>query len=257
MEFYNKELLIMKKKMSICIIMFLFLFLAVSTTALAANNGNWKKDSKGIWYDTGNSVSYKSTWKTIEGKRYYFNKSGYVVTGWKKIKNNWYYFNKKGVMARKKWIKSGKNKYYVGANGKRAVNKWIGNKYVGKTGKYIIGYRDDTRNSKTKTGWVGHGSTWRYYKKGKLVTGWQKIKGKKYYFKRSGYMKTGWHKAGSDYYFLDTRPATIGIMYKGWLKINGNYYYFFPSGKMARKVTLEAGGKKYHFNSKGVCTNFD
>lgn len=226
-------------------------------------NAGWKQDSTGRWFDNGNGTYPKSCWKSIQGKRYRFDSRGYVVTGWKKIKKAWYYFNEKGVMVTEKWVKSKKSYYYLGADGKMKTNAWIGERYVNEKGFWIKGYRDDTRNSKKKTGWVGYGSSWRYFKKGKAVTGWQQIrdtKGKKhwYYFKKNTYMQTGFFFDGKDYYFLDTRPDKIGIMATGWLKINGKAYYFFPSnGKMARNSTYTAGGKEYRFDKNGVCLNFD
>ena len=46
-------------------------------------------------------------WQTIEGKQYYFSKSGEKLTGWQKIGKTWYKFNAKGVyrgVTRKKTI---------------------------------------------------------------------------------------------------------------------------------------------------------
>lgn len=55
------------------------------------------------WKTQGGKRSYYADgvkqvkWKTIEGKRYYFDKKGTMVTGWYKIKKKWYKFGKKGV----------------------------------------------------------------------------------------------------------------------------------------------------------------
>lgn len=46
-------------------------------------------------------------WQTIDGKRYYFNKSGEKLTGWQKIGKTWYKFTAKGIyrgVTRKKTI---------------------------------------------------------------------------------------------------------------------------------------------------------
>ena len=223
----------------------------------------WKEDSTGRWFDNGDGTYPKNCWRTIQGKRYRFDSRGYAVTGWKKIKKTWYYFNTKGIMVKDRWVKSEGSYYYLGADGKMKTNAWIQNRYVNQKGAWIPGYRDDTRTSKNKTGWVGYGKKWRYFKKGKAVTGWQRIRDAKgvrhwYYFGANTYMKTGFFSDGKERYFLDTRLDRIGIMATGWMKINGNYYYFFPeSGKMARSATYSAGGKEYRFNEKGICVNFD
>ena len=61
-------------------------------------NYGWHKNSKGKWYCDTKGKCYKSTWKTIGGKKYYFNKKGYAVTGWNTIKGKRYYFNGKGEL---------------------------------------------------------------------------------------------------------------------------------------------------------------
>ena len=53
----------------------------------------------------------------VEGKDYYFNKSGAMVTGWKKISKKWYYFKKSGVMAKNEKIKIGKKTYKFNSKG--------------------------------------------------------------------------------------------------------------------------------------------
>jgi len=63
------------------------------------------------------------------------------------------------------------------------------------------------------------------------TTGWKKISGKWYYFNSSG------------------------VMQKGWLKLSGKWYYFENSGVMLANTSRTIGGKTYHFNSKGECTN--
>lgn len=38
-------------------------------------------------------------WKTIDGKKYWFDSKGAMATGWKTISNKKYWFNSNGVMA--------------------------------------------------------------------------------------------------------------------------------------------------------------
>ena len=48
------------------------------------NNGRW------LYVQEDGSYA-KSTWKTIDGKEYYFGADGYMVTGWLKQGSTWYY----------------------------------------------------------------------------------------------------------------------------------------------------------------------
>lgn len=236
-------------------------------------NAGLKKNTNGkIWYSFGDGTRAKRQWLKISGKTYYFNKKGYALTGWAKVKGYTYYFSKKGVLQTKKWVKYKSKTMYLGTDGRIAKDTWIGNRYVGKDGNYIPNYRDDRKNNKNRTGWVGYGQKWRYYKKDKLVTGWKKIKGKRYYFDSDGYMHLGWLKVKDRYYFMDTRSAYLGQMITGWCKIKNNRYYFFtsktkskgktyPVGSMAQGIsirfTLTSGAQKiYVFDKNGVCTNY-
>ncbi|MCI5899328.1 MAG: hypothetical protein PUD04_09365 [Firmicutes bacterium] len=234
----------------------------------------FRKTANGkIWYSYGDGTKRpKNQWLKINGKTYYFNKKGYVLTGWKKVEGYTYCFSNKGVMQTSKWVKyKGKN-LYLGADGRIAKDTWIGDKYVGSDGNYIAGYRDDRRTNSSGTGWVGYGKQWKYYSKNKMVTGWKTIGGKRYYFDSDGFMHTGWLKVKNRYYFMDTRTVALGQMITGWCKISNKYYYFFrsktkannttyPKGSMAQGIsirfTLTNGDQKiYVFDKNGVCTNY-
>lgn len=49
----------------------------MSVTALA---GEWKQDTVGWWYQNDNGSYPSNSWQEINGKQYYFNKSGYLLT---------------------------------------------------------------------------------------------------------------------------------------------------------------------------------
>ena len=52
----------------------------------------WHKDDKGFWYANTEYTYYKSQFADIDGRRYYFDKSGYALKNWQKINEKWYYF---------------------------------------------------------------------------------------------------------------------------------------------------------------------
>lgn len=233
-------------------------------------NAHWVLNRKGRRYYDDDNTYLKNRWAVIQGKYYRFNKKGYAVKGWNKVRGNWYYFDKKGVMASKKLIKTGGSLYYVGEDGKRVSNTWVGRRYFGDDGKRIKQYVDQTRTSKSKTGWVGYGKLWKFYKNGKVVVGWRNIQGNRYYFQPDGYLRVGWFNYNGFYYFLNTDKDHIGVMHTGWIRINGKEYFFFksatkvggttyPRGSMARGMGLRDArtGKVYNFDRNGVCTNYN
>lgn len=108
-----------------------------------------------------------------------------------------------------------------------------------------------------KTGWVTDNHGYKYYcnkngdapgvagsSLGTMLSGFQTIDKKKYYFQPKNYrMKTGWLTEGKNKYYF----SKSGVMKTGWLKLNGNKYYFASSGKMVTgKKSIK--GETYFFN---------
>lgn len=102
---------------------------------------------------------------------------------------------------------------------KNAVGAWEGDKFKKYDNSYV---QSDFIESKANTYYLG--------KDGVKVTGWQKIKGKRYYFDENGAMlKNTWKKHGDDKYYLGKNGAAV----TGWTKIKKATYYFTADGKMA------------------------
>jgi len=90
-------------------------------------DGRWK-------YRDGSKPPYASTAKQIDGKVYYFDENGYMVTGWKNRNGYWYHYGADGALTRDQWIDG---TYYVGNNGRMFVNEYTSDGYfVGSDGKY-------------------------------------------------------------------------------------------------------------------------
>ena len=137
-----------------------------------------------------------SGWQKSDGKWYYYDSEGELVTGWQKISGKWYWFNVSGVM-QTGWRKLSGKWYYLNASGAM------------------------------QTGWKKLGGVWYYFKpSGVMQTGWKKLGGKWYFFETSGAMRTGWKKLGGKWYFFDTS----GAMVTGTRKIGGKTYQFDSSG---------------------------
>lgn len=102
---------------------------------------------------------------------------------------------------------------------KNAVGTWEGDKFKKYDNSYV---KSDFIESMANTYYLG--------KDGVKVTGWQKIKGKRYYFDKDGVMlKSQWKKDGDDKYYLGKN----GVAATGWKEIKKSTYYFAADGKMA------------------------
>ena len=201
----------------------------------------WILSGNRWWYRHGDGSYTKSDWEKIDGKYYYFDNAGWMVTGWQLIEGKWYYMNGSGVKITNAWI----GNYYVDGSGVMATDTWIGNYYVDENGVWVPGKQKDV-------GWIQSGEKWWYrHSDGSYtVSNWEKINGQWYYFDSAGWMMTGWIVLGDSWYYLDAS----GAMHKGWLEEGGNKYYLNPeansSGPEGVMLTgyHEIDGEWYYFN---------
>ena len=87
----------------------------------------------GYWYYFNSSGAMVTGWICDGGTWYFLNRDGAMVTGWQYIDGYWYYFNGSGAMLANQWI----GNYYVTSSGAMATNRWIGRYYVGYDGAWI------------------------------------------------------------------------------------------------------------------------
>lgn len=160
------------------------------------NDGQW-------WYRYGDGSYPVAKFDTINGKKYYFDNSGYMVTGWKLIDKDWYYFNGSGCMIKDQWI----GNYYIGKDGKMLKNQWVGKYYVDASGVW----QPDR--------WINDGQWWYRYGDGSYPKEKFDVIGDNvYYFDKNGYMVTGWNCIDKKWYYFNDS----GVMAKDiWI---GNYY---------------------------------
>ena len=134
------------------------------------------------YYVNGKKV--KSTWKTIDGKRYYFKKNGAAATLSTKVDGAYYVFDKKGVLQRsakagERIVTIGKESYQVHKSGKAAAGWSKGKKRYAKSNGLIL----------KKT--------------------WKNIDGKRYYFAKDGVRVTRSAKVEGSYYVFDVDGALL------------------------------------------------
>ena len=193
------------------------------TEVLPPLRGNWKKDSRGWWYQWVDGTYATSRFLNIAGATYYFNADGYMVTGWQSVNGKWYYFDGSGAMVTG-WKQIGGKWYYLAS--------W-------KKGAMVTGFQllDEKlyyfkESGEMATGWQSIFDTWYYFDtSGVMVTGWKQIDGKWYYLAKwhKGAMVTGWQTLdGKKYYFKGS-----GEMVTGWQVVEGKWYYFEADGEMA------------------------
>lgn len=142
--------------------------------------------------------------------------------------------------------------------------------WVNEDGKY---YYYNSSSAKL-TGWQQIGGHWFYlapWDNGAMLTGFQKLDGKTYYFNDTGRLVTGgWNKVGSKWYYMNSNGSVRtgwqkidgkwyylsgwdnGAMLTGMQKLDGTNYFFNSSGEMATNSWKSSNGKWYYFGSSGA-----
>ena len=133
--------------------------------------------------------------------------------------------------------------YYYFVNGSPHTN-WL------KDGQYWYYFAKD---GFMKKGWANIGGATYYFATsgdkspiGAMLTGWQLINSKHYFFSNDGKLLKGWQKIAGKWYYL----ATDGAMRLYWQKIGGKWYYFYSNGEMATGW-CKLGNRWYYLNSDG------
>lgn len=191
-----------------------------------------------LWEGTPSIYKDSNQWKLISGNWYFFNGTGYMMTGWLSSNEQWYYLANSGEMLTAQWIDGG---YYVKVSGEMARNEWVDQDqyYVDENGKW------DPERGKTQGGWKSDTKgKWYQNSNGTYpVNEWKKIDGKWFYFDEHGYMKTGWIYIDGQWYFLNSE----GIMCTNqWID---NTYYVKNSGEMARNEWVDQN--RYYVDGNG------
>lgn len=202
-----------------------------------------KKIDGQIYGFHGSQYYCLSGWQTIDGKRYYFREDYSAVTGWCRLGDYWYYANPEGVMQTGLTSIGEKNYYFdnnyrLSTGWKRIAQemhyfdhaaenpeKCCELKVVAKEqlGNWvtIVGETGEIRKSYLKTNY-------------QVLTGWQTIGGKRFYFDSTGILETGWLQVGRRYYYAEPKevlengvPVILqGTLAAGTKEIDGKIYGF-------------------------------
>ena len=208
---------------------------ATSTGSVKGINGNVDIDFQ--FKDFSGQIP-ANTWRTINGKRYYYNNYAKQKNAWAQDGSDWYYMDSEGL-ASTGWITVSGSRYYLDET----------------TGKMQTGWRQDQgkwyylgSSGAVKKGWIEDNGAWYYTdSNGIMQTGWLDADGKRYYMESSGKMAVGWTNQNGKWYYLDAS----GALAKGWIQDNGSWYCSDTNGVM-QTGWLSEGGKRYYLKGSGV-----
>lgn len=222
----------------------------------AATN-RWVRSGNRWWYCHRDGSYTKDDWEAINGVWYYFDQSGWMVTGWLKKPEGWYYLNPStGAMATG-WASINGEWYFFNSAG-RMVTGWLSRSsgwyYLSDSGAMVTGwlkkpegwYYLNPSTGAMATGWANVNGKWYFLNSaGRMVTGWLSRPSGWYYLSDSGAMATGWQYIRNAWYYLEEGN---GNMVTGWKQVGNNWYYLQSSGAMAANTWIG----DYYVNGSGV-----
>ena len=257
----------------------------------------WNIEDGEKWYQSNDGERLTGL-QVIDGKKYYFDlDTGYMKLGFVPVDNNVYYFRVSDGAAVPGWKMAYGKKWYQDSEGKVLTGFQVidGEKYYFSPENYqaqvgFVPVNNDVYYFRVSDctavpGWkMAYGKKWYQDSEGKVLTGFQVIDGKKYYFSPENYQAQvgfvpvnnvlyyfrvsdctaapGWKIAYGKIWYQDengivvTGKQTIenreyifgtdGYM-QGFKNVNGRLYYYNPDGSMAKGVQRMAGNY-YKFN---------
>ena len=203
------------------------------------------KTKTNLYYSDGNGV-VQTGWKTIDGKRYYFNKTApyQAAKGYKEIDGTMYYFYQGTYELRKGFHKTKTNLYYSNGNGvvQTGWQTISGNTYYFNESypyQAANGYKEIDGNL-----YYFYGGTWA------LRKGFHKTASNLYYSNEDGIVQTGWQTiSGKTYYFSEASPYQA---YSGVKRVDGDLYYFDPTTRVRTTGWAGSGTTYYHSGDTGI-----
>lgn len=238
------------------------------------------------FYDKDSGALVKNQYFNNNGKWYYADAQGNILTGPQTIDGVHVYFDSYGVQAkdtvldgyyydkdsgarkelpRDQFIKIGNDLYYLSSNGRTGEITIDGKDYyVGRYGRVFRGsfnvyqeppyYDDETGEAVKKTGFVKSDGRWYYIEEdGKKAKGLKEIDGKLYYFSNNPMNKYETHDQARGEII---RPKFY-ISLPNRAEDNPTYYFDAETGAAVTNQFVYADGHWYYFGKDGKALLFD
>ncbi len=183
--------------------------------------------------------------------------------GWKQLYGKWYYFHSEGdgsygKVEQGEWIPGKDGKLYYVKEAPHPSESWmVTNGAYTIDGKVYYFDKNGVLQNLGPAEWKKIGDKWYYFDVYDSATGGytavtdtvKKIDGKYYGFGKDGAMLTGFQNVGGKTYFFNTNGDAVT---NAWKTIDGKKYYFGSDGAAVTGKQDDIGGKAYYFDSEGV-----
>ena len=195
---------------------------------------------------------------------HFLGEGGAALSGWAYLGGSWFYFDPagRGCPALSGFFEVNGERFFADSEGRLLVERWVdmGNGFFsfadsrGTLSGLATCAADGSMCLQGASGLVTLGSSRLYCEAvtGKVLTGWQSVDGKWFFFdpSRGGAAATGWVQPyGRQWYHL----ADDCSMDIGWLQLGSAWYYLYPdSGVMATGWVQPYGRQWYYLQDNGA-----